>query len=148
VDCVHKVSDKRKNLCGDQDWDDIFGEIEDIDQFDYEFFNISKEEADFMDPQQRLSMEVAYEALDDSGEGVITDEEKNIAVLAATSGNSYLPLLFKYAENKGFEDMPETTMVGNLGSTIATRVSQYMNSRGVSFALDSACSSFMVSLLM
>lgn len=148
VDCVHKVSDKRKNLCGDQYWDDIFGEIEDIDQFDYEFFNISKEEADFMDPQQRLSMEVAYEALDDSGEGVITDEEKNIAVLAATSGNSYLPLLFKYAENKGFEDMPETTMVGNLGSTIATRVSQYMNSRGVSFALDSACSSFMVSLLM
>lgn len=80
-------------------------------------------------------MEVAYEALDDSGEGVITDEEKNIAVLAATSGNSYLPLLFKYAENKGFEDMPETTMVGNLGSTIATRVSQYMNSRGVSLHL-------------
>ena len=29
-----------------------------------------------MDPQQRLSLEVAYEALDDSGEGVIDDKEK------------------------------------------------------------------------
>ena len=148
ADCMHKVSDKRKNLSGNKDWEDIFGEIEDIDQFDYEFFNISKKEADFMDPQQRLSLEVAYEALDDSGEGVIEDEEKNIAVLAATSGNSYFPLLFNYVKNNGLENIPETTMVGSLGSTIATRVSQYVNSRGVSLALDSACSSFMVSLLM
>ena len=100
-DCVHKVSEKRKKLSKEESWDDIFGEIEEIDAFDYEFFNITKEEADFMDPQQRLSLEVAYEALDDSGEGVIDDKEKNIAILAATSGNSYYPLLLDYVKKNG-----------------------------------------------
>ncbi len=147
-DCVHKVSEKRKALSGEEAWNDIFGEIEGIDNFDYEFFNLSKEEADFMDPQQRLSLEVAYEALDDSGEGVLEDEEKNIAIIAATSGNSYYPLLLEYVKKNGTGHMPATTMVGNLGSTIATRVAHYLNSRGCALAVDSACSSFMTSFLI
>ena len=147
-DCVHKVSEKRKKLSKEESWDDIFGEIEEIDAFDYEFFNITKEEADFMDPQQRLSLEVAYEALDDSGEGVIDDKEKNIAILAATSGNSYYPLLLDYVKKNGTKDIPPMTMVGNLGSTIATRVAQYLNSRGCAMAIDSACSSFMTAFLL
>ena len=101
VDCVQKVSEKRRKLSAEESWDDRFGELIDIDAFDYEFFNISKEEADFMDPQQRLSLEVAYEALDDSGEGVIDHREKNIAVLGATSGNSYYPLILEYINKKG-----------------------------------------------
>lgn len=148
VDCVQKVSEKRRKLSAEESWDDRFGELIDIDAFDYEFFNISKEEADFMDPQQRLSLEVAYEALDDSGEGVMDHREKNIAVLGATSGNSYYPLILEYINKKGIEKMPPTAMVGNLGSTIATRVSHYLNSRGSALAIDSACSSFMAALFL
>lgn len=146
--CVQKVSEKRKNLSREKEWDDMLGELEGIDFFDYEFFNISKEEADFMDPQQRLSLEVAYEALDDSGEGVIDNREKNIAVLGATSGNSYYPFLLEYINKNGVEKMPPTTMVGNLGSTISTRISHYLNSRGSAMAIDSACSSFMAALFL
>ena len=43
------------------------GYIEHIDHFDYKFFKINRTEADNMDPNQRLALEVAYEALVDAG---------------------------------------------------------------------------------
>src|SRR5262245_4498042 len=43
------------------------GFIDDIDQFDAEFFKITPREAAQMDPQQRLVLEVAHEALDNAG---------------------------------------------------------------------------------
>lgn len=147
VECVEPTSAKRKLLSHDDSWNDVFGQIEDIDCFDYEFFNISEEEAKYMDPQQRLSLEVAYEALDDSGEGVLEDKNKNISVISASSGNSYITLLLDYIKNKGTDCLPETTMVNNLNSTIATRIAKYLNSSGVAMNIDSACSSFMTALL-
>ena len=41
--------------------------LEDVDKFDHEFFNISPREARSMDPQMRILLQTAYEALEDSG---------------------------------------------------------------------------------
>ncbi len=147
IECVEPVSSKRKLLSRDESWSDCFGQIKDIDCFDYEFFNISEEEAKYMDPQQRLSLEVAYEALDDSGEGVMGEENKNIAIISATSGNSYFPILLDWISKNGTNGLPDTIMINNLSSTIAARIAKYLNSNGVAMNIDSACSSFMTALL-
>ena len=44
------------------------GQIDDIDRFDCEFFGISPREASLMDPQQRMLLEVCWEAMEDAGE--------------------------------------------------------------------------------
>ncbi|HAP64151.1 MAG TPA: hypothetical protein DCR93_33260, partial [Cytophagales bacterium] len=43
------------------------GYLEDIDQFDYRFFQLSKAEADTMDPTQRLLLQSVYHALENTG---------------------------------------------------------------------------------
>lgn len=148
IDCIQEVSSKRKELSGYKHWNDVLGEVRDIDIFDYEFFDISKEEAKFMDPQQRLALEVAYEALEDSGESVMEEENKDIAVLAGANSSAYYPLLLNYIEECGINDVHSNTMVGNISSTIAARVAHHINSQGVALAIDSACSSFMTALVM
>lgn len=144
--CVKKIDSDRQSLGKEKSWNDIFGQIEGIDSFDYDFFNLSKETASFMDPQQRISLEVAYEALDDAGEGVLEKENKNIAIISAASSNAYLPMVLDYVKNKGAANLPETAMIDNLNSTIATRVAKYLNSKGLAMSVDSACSSFLVAL--
>lgn len=41
--------------------------LDEIDKFDYKFFNLNKIEAELMDPHQRLFLKTAYEAIEDSG---------------------------------------------------------------------------------
>ena len=145
-ECVKMAGSERQSLSKNRVWNDIFGQIEDIDCFDYNFFNLSKEAASYMDPQQRLSLEVAYNALDDAGEGVLAEENKDIAVISAASGNLYLPMVLDHIKSTGADNLPETAMIDNLNSTIATRIAKYLNSNGVAMSIDSACSSFMVAL--
>lgn len=146
--CVRKVSEERKSLSSCPSWDEYLGEISGINEFDYEFFGISMNDASFMDPQQRLALEVSYEALDDAGEGILCEDKRDIAVISATCGNTYLPVIYNYVYKHGMENVPASTMVSNLNSTIATRVSQYINAKGISMSVDTACSSFMTAVIL
>ena len=60
------------------------GFIDDVDKFDSLFFNISPREAEMLDPQERLFLEVAWEAIEDAGYYPETlaqeDESRNIGV--------------------------------------------------------------------
>jgi len=65
------------------------GILEDVDLFDASFFNITAREAQWMDPQQRLFLECAWNALEDAAYDVST-YQKPIAVYAGVDSNSYL----------------------------------------------------------
>lgn len=145
-DCIDRISEKRKRLSGYEKWNDWIGELKDIDSFDNEFFEISGEEAIFMDPQQRLILESSYESLEDAGLSPELEEEKNVGVYAGLSANTYYQLLAKYVEAEGTESLHPNAMVGNLRNIVPALLTHTYNFTGPSMAIDTACSSFMVSL--
>lgn len=146
-DCIDKVSAKRQALSDELDWNDWIGELENIDYFDHDFFDISPEEASFMDPQQRLALEVAYEALEDAGTIPGTEEgERHIGVYSGLSANTYYQLLIKYLKKQGHEAVNPLALVGNLCNMIAAKIARVNNFTGPAINIDTACSSFLVTL--
>lgn len=112
------------------------GFLENIDQFDPFFFGISPMEAKYMDPQQRLVLELSYEALDDAGQ--VTEQLNNTkaGVFVGISVNEYSLLQFA--------DPLQITGHSGTGSALsiaANRISYFFNFHGPSIAIDTACSS-------
>ena len=145
-DCISQISPKRKELSGKPEWNDWLGELEDIECFDNEFFEISAEEAKFMDPQQRLILETSYEALEDAGMIPGLEEERNIGVYSGISTNTYYQLLARYIEKYGAEKLHPNTMVGNMHNITAAIISHAYNFTGPALSIDTACSSFLAAL--
>ena len=117
------------------------GVVSDVDQFDPEFFGISPREATQMDPQHRLLLELAWEALELSGQKPSSISGSNCGVYVGISATDYTQLSF---------DDPASgnaySMSGNTLSTSANRISHFLNLHGPSMAIDTACSSSLVAL--
>lgn len=147
-DSIDRVSEKRRKLSKSDQWQDWLGELKDVDSFDYDFFDLSYDEAVFMDPQHRIAMEVSYEALEDAG--VVKDDEdaRKIGVYAAVSSNTYYPLVLDYIKEYGYDKLPAQTMIDNMNNIIAARISHQYNFTGPVMAVDTACSSFSAALHM
>jgi len=122
------------------------GFIEDIDKFDSLFFNISPREAEMLDPQERLFLEVAWEAIEDAGyypEILAQDDaSRNIGVFVGAVWAMYqmLGVEEKHAGNK---IVPNSFLW-----SIANRVSYWMNLSGPSLTLDTACSSSLTAIYL
>ncbi|HBJ88019.1 MAG TPA: beta-ketoacyl synthase, partial [Verrucomicrobiales bacterium] len=114
------------------------GFVEGIDQFDPQFFGISPREAPYIDPQQRLMLETAWEAIEDAG--LVLDFEKgtDIGVFVGISHNDYQGLQHTPTDRAGIS---AHTPTGTAHSIAANRISYCLNLRGPSVALDTACSS-------
>ncbi len=114
------------------------GFIEGIDQFDPQFFGISPREAPYIDPQQRLLMETAWEAIEDAG--LILDFEKgtNMGVFVGISHNDYQNIQGGGTDRSGISAHSPT---GSAHSIAANRISYSLNLHGPSLAMDTACSS-------
>jgi acyl transferase domain-containing protein/NADPH:quinone reductase-like Zn-dependent oxidoreductase/surfactin synthase thioesterase subunit/SAM-dependent methyltransferase/NAD(P)-dependent dehydrogenase (short-subunit alcohol dehydrogenase family)/aryl carrier-like protein len=114
------------------------GFIKDIDKFDASFFGISPMEASRMDPQQRMLLELSYEAMENAGLTFSDLDGSRTSVLIGISSHDYGDL-----QNTPVEQVnigPHT----NLGSALcitANRISYFYNLKGLSMALDTACSS-------
>ena len=113
--------------------------LDDVDKFDPLFFSISPREAELMDPQQRLFLEVAYETLQNAGHtpaslgpdvgvyvGAMAPDYAVLSAEAALDGRGSLPYAAHYQ--------------------IANRVSYAFDFTGPSLAVDTACSSSGVAL--
>ncbi|WP_438037264.1 SDR family NAD(P)-dependent oxidoreductase [Sorangium sp. So ce204] len=117
------------------------GFIEDVDKFDARFFGISRREAEFMDPQQRVFLEVVWRTIEDAGYRVSELAKGRTGVFAGVSLLDYSELL---RENR--VDTEAYTTTGMFHSILANRISYLFNLRGPSVPVDTACSSSLVAI--
>jgi acyl transferase domain-containing protein/NADPH:quinone reductase-like Zn-dependent oxidoreductase/acyl carrier protein len=112
-----------------------------IDDFDAAFFGILPREAERMDPQQRIFMEVAIDALDHAGLARERLSGSRTGVFVASYHSDYAQL--QYADPEWIDSR---TLTGILHSIIPNRLSYWLNLRGPSVSIDSACSSSLVAV--
>ena len=115
--------------------------LEDLDCFDAEFFGVSPREAELMDPQQRLALEVSWEALEHAGIGPRSLAGSDTAVLMGVNSDDYGKLLME--DLAGIEAW---TGIGTSLCGVANRVSHLLDLRGPSVALDAACAASLVAV--
>lgn len=116
------------------------GFLESIDEFDPQFFGISPREAVTMDPQHRLLLEVAWEALEDGGHIPQKLAGTQTGVFIGIGTHDYAIHLWQEPLN----DPYATTGTGNC--IAANRISYTFNLKGPSLAVDTACSSSLVAV--
>ena len=121
------------------------GILDDVEMFDAAFFGINPSEAEILDPQQRIFMESAWEALESAGYDPRSFGGA-IGVFAGMSNNYY------FLQNLlGRDDVTDivgwlTTMMGNEKDYLATRVSYKLDLRGPALNLQTACSTSLVAV--
>ncbi|MBA3544277.1 MAG: polyketide synthase, partial [Chthoniobacterales bacterium] len=114
------------------------GFVDGIDQFDPQFFGISPREAPYVDPQHRLLLETAWEAMEDAGLVLDLDRGTDVAVFVGISHNDYHIIQGTPWDSSGISPHSPT---GSAHSIAANRISYCFNLRGPSVAMDTACSS-------
>jgi len=114
------------------------GFIDAIDQFDPQFFGISPREAPYVDPQHRLLLETAWEAIEDAGLVLDLERGTDLGVFVGISHNDYQGIQSTSFDHFGIGPYSPT---GSAHSIAANRISYCLNLRGPSVAMDTACSS-------
>jgi len=122
------------------------GIIQEAETFDAAFFGISPREAEIMDPQARVFLELAYEALENAG---YTSEtfEGAIGLYAGSGQNTYF--------ERHISGRPEIldrlgafqTMLANEKDFFTTRASYKLNLKGPSLSINTACSTSLVAVI-
>lgn len=119
------------------------GFIEQIDQFDPAFFGISPREAAQMDPQQRLVLEVAWEALEDAGLTKTDLAKSQTGVYVGVHSHSTDYTLYQYADPEAIDIYTGT---GTAHNVIGGRLAYLFDLRGPTITVDTACSSSLVAV--
>lgn len=117
------------------------GYLDHVDRFDPEFFGISPAEAVAADPQQRLVLELAWEALEDAGIVPRTLAGRRAGVFVGSIGGDYATLVAQAPATVG-----RHSLTGLNRGIIANRVSYTLDLRGPSLTVDSAQSSSLVAV--
>lgn len=115
--------------------------IDEIDRFDAEFFGISPHEAARMDPQQRMLLEVGWEAIEDAAIATAALDGRSVGVFLGISNGDYGRAMLAHPEQL---DIYAST--GNAYSVAAGRLAYFLGLKGPSIAIDTACSSSLVAL--
>ncbi|WP_237302783.1 beta-ketoacyl synthase N-terminal-like domain-containing protein [Streptomyces sp. S063] len=117
--------------------------LEDPAAFDADYFGIGEDEARAIDPQARLFLELAHEALERAGYAGPRRRGRRIGVFAAVGDSGYREVLDRASADGS--PLP-TALTGNLPALTAARVSQSLDLDGPALAVDTACSSGLVAL--
>ncbi len=118
------------------------GFVNDVDQFDAAFFGISRKEAQSLDPQHRMLLEVVWDALEHAALNPDTLRGTRTGLYLGICSNDYLHLL----TNRDYREIDPYLGIGNAHSTAAGRISYFMHWQGPSLAIDTACSSSLVAV--
>ncbi|RKN02898.1 amino acid adenylation domain-containing protein [Aquimarina sp. BL5] len=117
------------------------GFLKDIEKFDADFFGISPREAKYIDPQQRLFLEVCWEAIELAGYTKSDLFNSNTGVYAGVYGNDYQHQVMNRADH-----IDAYSFMGSLHSTITGRIAYWLGLKGPNMAIDTACSSSLVAI--
>jgi hybrid polyketide synthase / nonribosomal peptide synthetase ACE1 len=109
--------------------------------FDANFFNISPVEAQGMDPQQRILLELVYEALESAGLAVEKLQGSRTSVYVGLMSSDYSSI----QHNDG-DMIPKYALTGTANSILSNRISYFFDWKGPSMTIDTACSSSLVAL--
>lgn len=109
--------------------------------FDAEFFGINPIEAQSIDPQQRLTMEMVYEAIEAAGLTIEGLSGSNTCVYAGVMTGDYEQMLCR-----DLDQLPTYAAIGTSRAVLSNRVSYFFNWKGASITMDTACSSSLVAL--
>ncbi|KAL4789118.1 hypothetical protein BDV19DRAFT_395340 [Aspergillus venezuelensis] len=108
-----------------------------VDQFDCAFFGISPREATYMDPQQRIALQVAYRAVESSG--YFVTEHKDVGCYLGVGGSDYEHTVNAHSPTA-------FSFIGTSRAFISGRISHFFNWTGPSITIDTACSSSAVAI--
>ncbi|MGH8793284.1 MAG: beta-ketoacyl synthase N-terminal-like domain-containing protein [Stackebrandtia sp.] len=112
------------------------GYVDDIADFDAQFFGMSAAEAVELDPQQRLLLMTAWEALEDAGQRPDLLAGSRAGVFIGNARSDYLENAFRH----GLEAVTASHF-NNVRSLLPARLSHFFDLRGPSVVVDTACSS-------
>ncbi|MET9618969.1 type I polyketide synthase [Kitasatospora indigofera] len=131
VDAPGRMYTRRGGFLADSVW-----------EFDADFFGISRREASVMDPQQRLVLEVAWEALDDAGmAGRVPGGDTGVYIGGFMSDNQvrrHMP--------QGRLGIDAHTSTSGTFTMLSNRLSYVLDLHGPSMTIDTACSSSLVAV--
>ncbi|GHH93575.1 SDR family NAD(P)-dependent oxidoreductase [Streptomyces capillispiralis] len=138
------------------DWREVFGDphrtpgkvnsrwgsfIDGVDRFDADFFGLTPMEAELMDPQQRLMLQTAWQAVEDAGHRPADLRGSRTGVFIGATSRDYDWQLHRAGRHREGH-----VVSGNGHCLIANRVSYQLDLRGPSEAVDTACSSSLTAL--
>lgn len=129
-------------------WVPQAGTLSDIEAFDHRFFNLSAEDATDMDPQQRLFLEVAHEALADAGIATTTREGRGVMTNATRIG------VFVGAAQHAYHLHTESVVSdafarenrGFTAPSLSARTAYHLNLAGPNVTVQTNCASSTVAL--
>lgn len=113
---------------------------DDIRTFDAALFGISPKEAEEMDPQHRMLLELSWEAFENAGMDPTTLKEKRGGVFVGIISSEYSML------ERDSRDISPYTLTGMTPHMASGRLSHFYGLRGPSISMDTACSSSLVAL--
>ena len=119
------------------------GFLDEVDTFDADFFGISRREALGMDPQQRMFLEVSWEALENAGQSPEKLLGTSTGVFVGIASNDYAQLQMQFGDPAEIDVYLAT---GTCHSVASGRVSYTLGLQGPSISLDTACSSSLVAV--
>ncbi|WP_280233189.1 condensation domain-containing protein [Nocardia cyriacigeorgica] len=113
------------------------GHLDDIEQFDHRFFQLSRREASVIDPQQRIALVLAHQAIEDAGYATGTLADCDTAVILSATQSSY---------HAAAVDPGPLSMLGNAGFAGAARIAHLLGLTGPCYSVDSGCNSALVAV--
>ncbi|EGT30644.1 hypothetical protein CAEBREN_18080 [Caenorhabditis brenneri] len=135
---TNEISETRKKQCEGDAGLEVGLLKQDISLFDNSFFSISKDEAEFVDPQHRLLLHSAYNALEKSGLTAIPDADLFLAISAHSE--------YRALAEKHVEELDERLWMGTVHSMAAGRLAALLGIRGRAVIVDTTCSSIATAL--
>jgi acyl transferase domain-containing protein len=114
---------------------------QDIAAFDGSFFGVAPSECEAIDPQQRVVLEVSYEALENAGIKMADVEGSAAAVFVATFSADYNAI-----QQKDINNVPKYHATGVGSAIAANRISYLLDLRGPSVTIDTGCSGSLVAV--